>query len=667
MNNHSVKSEIFVKEPCKNLSDLSVFELLTQNPVVAYDLKGKVVSRFTDPEWDFSAYRDLRKNSSNSTCKVYFPTDKMSANLLLELRVIVLAVFKSEYKYSGRATVATDAMRTLRPLFNELQECNLMSVSNLNSSIGMIKYLESVKGKYSHSTLEGRIGRLNSASRLDLNGLNISLPISGNVLKGSWDSIKQLVTPYVAENAHVKQTLYIPLELHSKLVSESLEIIRDAPDVITKINRVLEKKFKQVRESRKVAQSKFLTDVTYQAERHRVSQEKKGEFKSLKKLLIDEGLGHLASKDKNTRVYHGYISRVFAACYVIISSYTGMRFDEITSLKDDCFRCTPGDDDDDDKYYYVRAYETKISGGVDVDYITIPEVKKAIDLIKLIHRPAKKLVPSLKDNDFLLVSANVSILPTFAALNPVTKSLQDLAKHIGLTVTESDLEQSKAMNRGRESVKLGSIWKLNTHQFRRTLIVNFLTHDLASAPAVKQQVKHMYEHMTEYYGKGSELAFTQRLLRDGSFMEDIANESILVKTNIYRDLHYSDCHLEGIKGKEIEAMRGSAIQLTDDEIRVLIESGEWDITRTPFGYCTKGHKCEKTDTINPSSCGETCDTTIITLKNAINWKKLYDRNMKLLKLESLDGFAGNVEMMESQNVLALRIMKAFNLEPEVQA
>ncbi|TKF95480.1 ABC transporter ATP-binding protein, partial [Vibrio sp. F13] len=140
----------------------------------------------------------------------------------------------------------------------------------------------------------------------------------------------------------------------------------------------------------------------------------------------------------------------------------------------------------------------------------------------------------------------------------------------------------------------------NTHQFRRTLIVNFLTHDLASAPAVKQQVKHMYQYMTEYYGKGSELAFTQRLLRDWSIMEDIANEHILVKTNIYRDLYYSDCHLEGVKGKEIEAMRESAIQLTDDEIRVLIETGEWDITKTPFGYCTKAHKCEKTDTIDPS-------------------------------------------------------------------
>lgn len=664
MSKYSVTSTASVKEPCNNLSDMSTFELITQNPAVAYDLKGEVVSRFNDPVWDFSAYRDLRKNSSKSTYKVYFPTDKMSASLLLELRIIVLAIFKSEYKSSGRAAVATETMRRLRPLFNELQECNLMSVTKLNSSIGMIKYLESVKGKYSHSTLEGRFGRLNSASRLNLNGLNISLPLSRNVLNDSWASLKQLTAPYVAESSHVRQTLYIPLELHSKLLSESLEIIHDAPDVITKINRVLEKKFKQVRKSRIVAQSKYPTDVTYQAERHRVSQEKKGKFKSLKQLLIDEGLGHLASKDKNTRVYHGYISRVFAACYVIISSYTGMRFDEITSLKDDCFRCTP---DDEDKYYYVRAYETKISGGADVDYITIPEVKKAIDLIKLIHRPAKKLVPSLKGNDFLLISANVSILPTFAALNPVTKSLQDLAKHIGLIVTEPALEQSKAMNRGREHIMVGSLWKLNTHQFRRTLIVNFLTHDLASAPAVKQQVKHMYQYMTEYYGKGSELAFTQRLLRDWSIMEDIANEHILVKTNIYRELYYSDCHLEGIKGKEIEAMRESAIQLTDDEIRVLIETGEWDITKTPFGYCTKAHKCEKTDTIDPSVCGETCDTTIITLKNAINWKKLYDRNIKLLRLESLEGFAGNEGMMKSQNVVALRIMKAFNLEPEVQA
>lgn len=663
MNDSLSKIDTNIKEPCKNLSGLSMFELMDLNPAVAYDSKGEVISRFTDSVWDFSAYRDLRKNDANSTFKVYFPINKMSANLLLELRVIVLAIFKAEYKSSGRVTVAIDAMRSLRPLFNELQKCNLMSVTKLNSSIGIITYLESVKGEYSHSTLEGKIGRLNSASRLDLNGLNISLPLRGNTLNGHWNSLKQLVTPYVAENSYIKQTLYIPLELHSKLLCESLEIINNAPDVIKKINRVLEVKFKQISESRAVAQSKSHTDITYQAERIRVSQERKGEFKSLKQLLIDEDLGNIASKNKNTRVYHGYISHVFAACYVIIASYTGMRFDEITSLKDDCFRCTPSDEE---KYFYVRAYETKISGGSDVDYITIPEVKKAIDLIKLIHTPAKKLVPSLKGNDFLLVSANVSILPTFGAQSPVTKSLQDLSKHIGLIVTESALDQSKAMNRGRESVEVGSLWKLYTHQFRRTLIVNFLTHDLAPAPAVKQQVKHMYQLMTEYYGQGAELALTHRLLRDEPIMEEIANEHVLVKTNIFKELHYSNCHLEGIKGREIESMRGSFSQLTDDEIRVLIETEQWNITRTAFGYCTKAYKCEKTDVIDPTICGESCETTIITLKNAINWKKLYDRNIKLLCLESLEGFAATKDMLKSQNIMALRIIKSFNLEPEVQ-
>lgn len=663
MSDMSLKSVAYIKGPSEKLSTLSMSDLMTLNPAVTYDSKGNVASRFADPEWDFSAYRDLRKNDSNSTFIVHFPMEKMSGRLQLELRVIVLGVFRAEYKSSGRATVAIDAMKRLRPLFKELEKCNLMSVTKLNSSIGLISYLESVKGRYSHSTLEGRIGRLNSASRLELNGLKISLPLRENILDSNWNSIKQLVAPYVSESSYVKQTLYIPLELHSKLLSESSKIVNEAPFLIKKINRVLEIKFKQITDSRAIAESKYDDEITYHAERIRVAQERKGEFKSLKQLLIDEGLESIAAHGKNTRVFHGYISRVFAACYVIIASYTGMRFDEILSLKDDCFKCTPSKDD---KYFYVRSYETKISGGSYVDYITIPEVQKAIDLIKLIHTPAKKLVPSLKGNKFLLISADVSILPTFGAQNPVTKSLQALARHIGLIVTESALEQSKAMNRGRECIKVGSLWKLHTHQFRRTLIVNFLTHDLAPTHAVKQQVKHMYQLMTEYYGQGSELALTHRLLRNEPIMEEIANEHVLVKTNIFKEFHYSNCHLEGLKGREIESKRGDVPQLTDDEIRVLIETGQWNITRTAFGYCTKAHKCEKTDVVDPTLCGESCDTAIITRENAINWKKLYERNAKLLRLESLDGFAATIDMLKSQNIVALRIMKSFNIEVEVQ-
>ena len=61
----------------------------------------------------------------------------------------------------------------------------------------------------------------------------------------------------------------------------------------------------------------------------------------------------------------------------------------------------------------------------------------------------------------------------------------------------------------------------------------------------------------------------------------------------------------------------------------MFESGQYKLTQTPYGYCTKGDECDKSGVVDPTFCGASCSNMIITYKNALNWKKLYERNNKL--------------------------------------
>ena len=88
------------------------------------------------------------------------------------------------------------------------------------------------------------------------------------------------------------------------------------------------------------------------------------------------------------------------------------------------------------------------------------------------------------------------------------------------------------------------------------------------------------------------------------------------------------------------------------------------MTSTLFGFCTKGNLCDKGHIVDPTFCGARCETMIITKENALEWEKLYKRNLSLLKSKVMAGFEGTETMMEAQNSVAIKIMKSFNIKYE---
>ena len=179
----------------------------------------------------------------------------------------------------------------------------------------------------------------------------------------------------------------------------------------------------------------------------------------------------------------------------------------------------------------------------------------------------------------------------------------------------------------------------------------------------------MYATMTEYYAKNSQLANTFNLNIDKEIAENIEQELLNEGVRQYKEFYYSEDLLAGIKGQEIMKKRDSIKVLSDDEIKQLFKTGLYKISKSMYGYCTKGNLCDKKEAIYPTFCGASCSTMVITKENANNWQKLYFRNHKLLNSGtelSIGGIPMNAAKttMQSQNEVAKKIMAQFNMKYE---
>ena len=219
------------------------------------------------------------------------------------------------------------------------------------------------------------------------------------------------------------------------------------------------------------------------------------------------------------------------------------------------------------------------------------------------------------------------------------------------------------MNKKNKSLKLGKLWPIKSHQFRRTLIVNFISHKLADIDAIKQQAKHMYQQMTRYYGNDAEALQAAGLKADKDLMEEITDAVIEANVNLFKRFHQTDEKLGGEKGSDIMMQRENMSALTEEEITAFVAAGLWNVSLSPFGYCTKGRNCSKTNIVDPSECGLNCDSTILTIENAREWRKLYWKNIKLLD-GLLDGYKGLSQQLELQNRVAIKIMNQFGLSAD---
>ena len=100
-----------------------------------------------------------------------------------------------------------------------------------------------------------------------------------------------------------------------------------------------------------------------------------------------------------------------------------------------------------------------------------------------------------------------------------TARLKRFCKHFNIIVNSNDYRECVESNPNsslkiREVVQVGKPWPLAPHQFRRSLAFYTIRHRLGTTISLKQQYKHLYLQMTEWYTEGGTVARLNNLVID---------------------------------------------------------------------------------------------------------------------------------------------------------
>lgn len=643
------------------INTLNIIEVLESNSLeyfntfnipISFDNEENLISYWNDKNWTFNS---LRKNY---LLQIEQYTG-LEGRLFNELKLLTLYVYYSKYKRNYNPKFIRVVTQQFYTIMKECQKLGYASIIELSDDFKFIQVLENLKGKYAFRTLQACLVNLQNANKFSNKNFPLKINFVEKItrLNKVGFNIRELAKKYsISQSDYVDQTLYIPNKIQSKLIYECIKNIEEKRQNLTNIMNCLEDDYLLYEKAKKdfnITKNSTITATI----KSNIRRKKLKETRTLLKKHNIEFFDSISEAQKEVKL-------LATSCSVLMLNFSGMRINELCNIKIDGFKIV----NTEPKLYVLRTYETKISGGQISDYITSPIIKDCVDILKQIHGLASKYDKNINPTDLFVTTRHNKLL-TYGRADSIGSNISDFAKNLNLVIDSEDLKESELLNGPRDYIKEGGLWPLASHQFRRTLIVNFVSHRLGTINAVKQQVKHMYATMTEYYAKNSQLANTFNLNIDKEIAENIEQELLNEGVRQYKEFYYSEDLLAGIKGQEIMKKRDSIKVLSDDEIKQLFKTGLYKISKSMYGYCTKGNLCDKKEAIDPTFCGASCSTMVITKENANNWQKLYFRNHKLLNSGtelSIGGIPMNAAKttMQSQNEVAKKIMAQFNMKYE---
>lgn len=644
-----------------NIKEEEILEIIENNSIeyfnnfnitISFDNEGNSLSYWKDKNWCFY----LKNNSYILQLDEY---KDINENLFNELKFLTLYIYYKKYKNNNVPKFIKGIMQHLYTFMKECQNLGYFSIIELSEDLNFIQVMEKLKGRYAFRTLSACLLTLQNANRINNTyfPININFVEKINKINKQGFIVNDLAKKYsVSQSDYVDQTLYIPNKIQSKLINECIKIIEEKRHNLTNIMNCLEDEYLLYEKAKKDLNITKISSVTATMK----SNVRRKKLKETQNLLNKHNITHFSSLAEAQKE----IKLLATASSILILNFSGMRINELCNIKTDGFKIV----NSEPKLYIIRSYETKISGGHTADYITSPIVKDAFDILKEIHAFASRYDKTINPTDLFVTSKHHKLL-TYGRADSIGGNISDFAKDLNIVIDFDDLKESELLNGPRDYIKIGEVWPLASHQFRRTLIVNFVSHRLGTINAVKQQVKHMYATMTEYYAKNSRLAETFNLNIVKEIADNIEEELLNEGVRQYKKFHQSNELLSGVRGKEIMEERKIPNVLSDEEIKQLFKTGLYKVSKSMYGYCTKGYLCDKKEAIDPTFCGASCSTMVITKENAENWQKLYFRNKKLLDSSNSLTVAG-IPMnaakttMQSQNEVAKKIMNDFNMKYE---
>lgn len=597
--------------------------------VVCKDESGKVTACFGDSAWYCFAFSRNKREHKNTLNFNQFNNNK---DLQRELKLFTYGWLFNKGPKQRKALKFSSTFSRLKYMnmpYSHLVEQGFDSIRALSKSLNWTNfegYL--VEKQYSQSSIRTCVASINSIIR-DSAWHKVKHEFFGPLKP---DVVARRLIPLEAQ-----QTLTIPERLCDAIYGKAIELIEEAHanrKLIAQVESELQENYREGdrRLNEKVASGESFPFMLANGE---IDKNIRAAYiRDNKPRNPSDIISPLAQKLPNIPLansseFQRYREQLINASYIVCGGFSGMRDSELDKLTPNSYY---KDTFEGREYHMLQSHTFKL-GEKRETWVTASSSKIAIELMTTLTERWRQEVtyPDKKYTNTLWVNQPVRSKPP-TLISSWNARLQMFCKQFNFIVTEEDHQEcldSNPQSHGRvkKYVLVGKPWHMTTHQFRRSLAFYCIKNRFGTMVALKQQFKHLYLAMTEWYTNGGKLASYRSLVVDEkiqSMLEDINAETTANK--IFKQWHSSE-KLSGSHGKAIMQMRGDVptIYSSWDVIYKAVKDGKLTLHGTTHSYCKNGYNCDMDGVVMPQFCVDCgSGSSIIDEGQAKWWQKKHN-------------------------------------------
>lgn len=631
--------------------------------IICKDRDGNVTATYGQSDWDCLPFSRMKEKNNLS-----FSMFDAAPQLQRELKIFIVGSLfnaspkgKKALRFSG----VHSRLTALKKVYSFLMEQNQTSLAALSSAPLRLKLNNFLQEQgYAQGTLQKTFSAINGVIG-DAGWHNIPLDI---------EPIKSNKEAQRLSDKDEQQTLVIPERLCHAIYGKAITLIEDAlphaqlladtesalQDNYIEGKRILDSKVQQghsytfMNIDGSIDNRKYTSAIT-----HYQPHEVHSLITPLADKLPDVSL-------KNANEFKRYLGQLITASYIVCGGFSGMRDSELDKLTPNSYY----KDTLSGRVHHMLQSHTFKLGEKRETWVTAASSKTAIDLMTVLTKRwrSEATYPDEKYADSLWLNQCARSVPP-RLITGWLKRLQRFCKQFDFVVTEEDYQECltsnpRSLDKVKEFVIIGRPWPIATHQFRRTLAFYCVKNRLGTLVALKQQFKHLYLSMTEWYTNGGKLASLRDLKVDTKIqqaLEEINAETTANK--IFKQWH-SDEKLSGSHGKAIMKMRGDVptIYSSWDVIYRAVKEGKLTLHGTSHSYCKNGYNCDMDGVVMPQFCVDCGSGSSIIDEQQAKWWQRKHRSLTTYMAYGDDISVTDRSHYITQIRAAENVMRDFGME-----
>jgi hypothetical protein len=347
--------------------------------------------------------------------------------------------------------------------------------------------------------------------------------------------------------------------------------------------------------------------------------------------------------------YYQQIKNLRKHTFVLVISYTGMRYSEAMALSDDSAI------ERNDKYYIKTLLSKTTDETQSLEWVTNEVTYRAVKLLT-------RVCSVYRERAALLLKHHSDLLPlkrklnlefglsnrTLFGVSPHKKSCEfsihtkstkngfnNINKMFSIKVNEHDIAELERMGCNYQSVssnhkkfkkpyKVGDFFNFTAHQFRHTFAWFIVANRLGDLDDIKYQYKHLENMMSLVYSQRGYESMEELIGLTESFSEFMISQAMEDMVNAAQDGTLAGKGGQNFIANLTEILvddltTGNTPHFKNMEELITFAAKHTNNFRgVSHGYCTKGSECKVRNAADPSHC-VWCDSYIATPRHLPPW------------------------------------------------